>query len=223
MSLQLLIDNGDPKVWEELTSTGLFSGITTNPSLLRRAKQSCRIEQLKKLAKHAESLGYKELHLQAWGRSQRELVLCGSQLDLLKTKQLKIYVKIPVTFTGSQAAKVLIEKGISVTLTACYDAKQIIIASGLGASYIAPYLGRINDLGVDGIQELKRMQKVLDGLGSTCKLLVASIRNPKEIIELASEGINTFTISHKIAKELYEVSATIIAEQQFNNDAMSTQ
>ncbi len=220
MSLRLLLDNADPKTWEEFFPSSFFAGITTNPSLLLKANQPCNINQFKTLSKKAEQLGCRELHLQVWGENEEELIQCGYELSLLKTTHLKIHIKVPATWIGIRAANILIRKSIPITLTACYQAKQVLIASAIGASHIAPYLGRINDLGINGISELKTMQKLLDGHGSTCKLLVASIRNTNELVELASAGINTFTISSKIAKELYEVSETRIAAENFQKDAL---
>ena len=118
--LQLLLDSANPKDWEEWLPTGLFSGITTNPTLLRQARQPCTINHFKSLASFAEQLGCKELHLQAWGETKADLTKTALSLALLRTAKLNIHVKIPITLLGAKVAKTLIDKEISVTFTSCY-------------------------------------------------------------------------------------------------------
>ena len=219
MSLNLLLDSGDPDVCREWLKTGIFRGITTNPTLLMKAGQTCTIENLKKLVQIAKEIKCKELHLQAWGRSSYEITNCGLRIGELSTSELKIHVKIPITKDGCEAAKELINANISVTLTGCYEVKQVIIASAIGATYIAPYLGRINDKGIDGIDYLISMKKILQNTKSNCKLLVASVRATQEINNLASNGIETYTINSTIAKELFESKSTQEASERFERDA----
>ena len=132
---------------------------------------------------------------------------------------MKVHVKIPITQSGSEAAKLLISSNISVTLTGCYEAKQVLIAAALGATYIAPYLGRINDTGKDGLTELVTMQKILDRTSSKCKVLTASIREIKEINYLASNGISVFTINTKLVENLFDSKLTQQASKTFLKDA----
>ncbi len=219
MAINLLLDSADPKIWEELIPIGIFNGITTNPSLLKKANQKCTFENLKKLSLKAVHLKCNQLHIQAWGDSTKELIKCGEQLGKLKTLNTKIFVKLPITRIGIEAASELITSNIPVTFTACYELKQVIIASAIGADFIAPYLGRINDNGRDGINEILEMHKVLSGLKSKCQILLASIRSLNEINYLASHGINTFTINYKIARELFKSDETCQAAEKFNADA----
>ena len=219
MGLQLLLDSADPKVWEEWFPSGLFTGITTNPTLLRHAGIPCTVRRLADLAARAEQLGVKMLHLQSWGSDSHEFTDVGLELARLSTEKLRIYIKLPVTRAGSEAATHLITSGLSVTFTACFEIEQILIAASLGAAYIAPYLGRINDQGRDGHAELVAMQACLDGMGSSCRLLAASLRNRRDLSRLAAQGLNTFTISATLASELFNVPATIAASKTFEQDA----
>ena len=215
MSLNLLLDSGDPEIWRKWLQLGIFNGITTNPNLLLQAGQPCKIESLKKLSETAKEIQCKELHLQAWGETPLEITKCGLKIAELSTSSLKVHVKIPITKQGCEAAKELIKSNISVTLTACYEVKQIIIASAIGANYVAPYLGRINDTGRDGIADLRTMEKILNNTSSSCKLLVASVREAQEINTLASHGIKTFTINNEIAEDLFTSKATKKASEEF--------
>ena len=221
MALRLLLDSADPSAWAEWLPTGLFRGITTNPTLLRRAAQPCRLDQLEALTAQALTLGVQELHLQAWGA---DLLACGRALVQLAPG--RIWVKLPITRAGAAAARCLIAEGCPITFTACYEPAQVLLAAALGADYIAPYLGRISDLGRDGHAELARMQRIVDAVApsgqaiSQLRLLVASLRSADDLARLAAEGLNTFTISPAIAAELFAVEPTLAAAAQFERDAL---
>ena len=221
MALRLLLDSADPSAWAEWLPTGLFRGITTNPTLLRRAAQPCRLDQLEALTAQALALGVQELHLQAWGA---DLLACGRALVQLAPG--RIWVKLPITRAGAAAARCLIAEGCPITFTACYEPAQVLLAAALGADYIAPYLGRISDLGRDGHAELARMQRIVDAVApsgqaiSQLRLLVASLRSADDLARLAAEGLDTFTISPAIAAELFAVEPTLAAAAQFERDAL---
>jgi transaldolase len=221
MALRLFLDSADPKAWQQWLPSGLFHGITTNPTLLRRAAQPCSLDGLAALSRTALDHGIKELHLQAWGRNAADMLHCGLALAALAADPGKIAVKLPVTQQGAAVARELVRAGVAVTFTACYEPHQVLIAAALGVDYIAPYLGRIQDQGRDGVAEVIAMQRCLAGLGSSVRLLVASLRQPSELSRLAAEGLNTFTISPVLAAELFGSEATAAASVQFESDARS--
>ena len=217
MALCLLIDSADPKIWQELWPLGLFQGITTNPSLLKRAGVPCTLEALGALAKEALCLGSRELHLQAWGSTPEELLICSRALWALAPE--RVVVKLPLSEGGLLASSFLLQQGARVTLTACYSAPQVLAAAALDVTYVAPYLGRIHDEGRDGFAEVLRMQQCLVGLGSTTRLLVASLRSPEDLTRLAPSGIETFTLAPQLAQQLWSHPATEAAAVQFQTDA----
>jgi len=219
VSISLLLDNAEPSKWRRWFGSGIFHGITTNPTLIKKAGQQCSLSNLKYLTQEAQDIGYREIHIQTWGKSIEEIVSCGFSIGNLSTSETKIYVKIPITKTGVEAANILIKSGISITFTACYEAKQVLIAASVGASYIAPYLGRINDEGRNGTKEILEMKNILKGTASKCKILVASIRDYREINYLASNGLSTFTINSKIAEDLFCSNSTMKANEIFEKDS----
>ncbi len=219
MGLNLLLDSADIKDWEHWNQFGIFQGITTNPTLLKQAGQRCHLSNLSILARKAEDLGYKEIHLQAWGETAKHLIKTGLEIASLKNNNLMIYVKLPVTDIGTQAAKEILSHNIPVTLTACYEIKQTLIAASLGANYIAPYIGRMNKKNNKGEVDVISMQKTLSGLNSSTKLLVASIKNVNEIINLSTNKINTFTINSQIAHDLFNAKDTIFDAKRFAEDS----
>lgn len=217
MAPHLLLDSADVGAWRDLWPLGLFQGITTNPTLLRRSSHPCDLESLAALVAAARSIACGELHLQAWGATEAELLACGQALQALGPDL--VVVKLPLTEPGLRAARMLVADGNRVTLTACYAAPQVIAAAALGATYVAPYLGRISDGGQDGCAEVITMGRTLQGLGSPTRLLVASLRSVAELTRLAVGGIDTFTISPQLARQLWCHSATTAAAAQFEADA----
>ena len=213
LSLRLFLDSADPEAWRQWLPTGLFHGITTNPTLLQRAAQPCTLACLAQLTAQALELGAREVQLQAWGGSSDAMEHCGQALAAIAPG--RVVVKLPVTRQGSLAAHQLISADVPVTLTACYEVSQVLVAAALGATYLAPYLGRIHDLGRDGLRELTSMQRCVEGLGSPLRLLVASVRQVSDLSALAATGLTTFTISETIAKNLFSVEATNRAALMF--------
>lgn len=217
MALRLFLDSADRSDWQHWMPSGMFYGITTNPSLLRRAGVPCRMDAIAALASAALAVGCRELHLQTWGHDAPLLVERGLALAALAPG--RVVVKVPVTWEGTLAAQQLLSAGVAVTFTACYEQSQVLVAAALGAHYIAPYLGRIKDQGRDGHGELMAMQRALGGLGSSTRLLVASVRSPGELACLAAAGLNTFTIADAIARGLFSCAATEAAARTFEQDA----
>jgi transaldolase len=215
--MRLYLDSADQTQWQAWLPVGLFAGMTTNPTLLERARVICSIEQLQTLAHRSFDLGVKELHLQAWGEDIERLVRTGTALAAIDER---VVVKVPITHSGTGAAAQLIARGIRVTLTGVYARHQALIAAAVGANYAAPYLGRIDDLTNKGREELVAMQQALDGVGSTTRLLVASIRSVDDVAFLATHGLNTFTISADIATALFDVTATNESAAAFEQAAL---
>ncbi len=214
--IRLFLDTADTTQWQNWLPTGLFYGVTTNPLLLEKAQVTCSVEQLKDLARQAFNLGAKEVQLQTWGTSVDALVKTGKLLAAISPH---IVVKVPITRIGAEAASQLIAQGIRITLTGVYAVHQVLIAAALGADYAAPYLGRINDLGRNGRDDLVAMQREIAGVGSATRILVASIRSVDDIAFLATQGLDTFTFSPAIAQAFFDVTATNQAASDFEEAA----
>jgi transaldolase len=214
--LRLFLDTADVNQWKEWLPTGLFYGITSNPLLLEQAGGRCSLPILIDLAQHAFSLGMKEMQMQTWGNSVDALVATGRAIAAIDPR---VVVKVPITKMGTEAAAQLIALGARVTLTAAYTHHQALIAAALGAEYIAPYLGRMTDQGLNGRDELVAMQRSLNGVHSSTRILTASIRQVEDLAYLSAQGLNTFTFSAAIAAALFDVPSTQQATQDFESAA----
>jgi transaldolase len=104
-------------------------------------------------------------------------------------------------------------------LTAAYDAKQAVLAAAVGAEYIAPYVGRVNDAGKNGLEECMRMMDVVDGLDGETRILCASIRSTDELVTLAEAGLDTFTVSPQVIRMLLQNDLTAKAAADFEEAA----
>jgi transaldolase len=218
--LRFYLDSADVSQWQAWLPSGLFYGVTSNPLLLEKAQQPCNLANLKNLANQAFDQGMQEVQIQTWGKSVAELRERGEAIAAIDPR---VIVKVPTTQQGTTAASQLIAQGIPVTLTALYAVHQALIGAALGAHYVAPYLGRINDLGQNGRETLSTMQRALDGVESQTRILAASIRTIGDIPFLASRGLNTFTFSTAIAEAFFQVDATAQATQDFERAAQAMQ
>jgi transaldolase len=214
--IRLFLDTADTQQWQRWLPTGLFYGVTTNPLLLEQDQVACSVSHLKALASQALALKAKEVQIQTWGITVDSLVKTGK---LLAAIDERVVVKVPITKIGTEAASKLIAEGIRVTLTGVYAIHQVLIAAALGADYVAPYLGRINDLGRNGREDLVAMQRGIAGVSSATRILVASIRSVDDIALLATHGLNTFTFSPLVAAAFFEVTATNQAASDFEQAA----
>lgn len=215
--VRLYLDTADPNHWTDWFPTGIFYGVTSNPLLLERAGQICSVKNLTRLAHHAFELGAQEVQMQTWGATEEELVATGKALAAIDPR---IVVKVPITRIGTTAAARLAADGVRITMTAVYARQQVLIAAALGAEYVAPYLGRINDLGLDGREELAAMQRSLNGIQSSTRILTASIRQVEDLAYLSSQGLDTFTFSTAIAQALFDVPSTVQATADFERAAI---
>jgi len=151
-TMRLYLDSADQKQWETWAETGMFYGFTTNPTILKRDNVQCTLQAMRTLARHAFDLEAEELQFQAWGKTWNDLYSCG--LDLFELDS-RIVVKIPMTQAGVKAAHRLLLDDVPVTFTGVYSTHQAVTALSLGAYYVAPYLGRMNDAGKNVRKEKK--------------------------------------------------------------------
>jgi transaldolase len=215
----MFLDSADPADWDRFLPLGFFHGVTTNPLLLERSGQTCSVANLRELGRAARNLGAREIQMQTWGSSPEQMVATGEELAGLGEPDLRAVIKVPATTGGLRAARSLAQKGHPVTLTAVYTPGQVMAAVGLGASYAAPYLGRITDAGQDGPAMIKAMHDILNGSASRTRLLVASLRSADRVIDLAARGLDTFTFGTTVAAELINSDLTASAAADFQRAA----
>lgn len=212
--MKFFIDSADVNVIAPLMRSGVFFGVTTNPTILKTEHFS-RTDILA-LGQRLIGLGAQEVFFQSWGRTSDELTRNGV---FLFNSEPQIVIKLPCTREGLTAASKLAGEGIKTCVTAVYAAHQALLAAATRARYVAPYLGRMNDAGRDGPALIAQMAAALRQSGTETHILAASIRSVDDVTLLAQSGITHMTFSPKVADLLFEDPLTQAATAQFERDA----
>jgi TalC/MipB family fructose-6-phosphate aldolase len=215
--VRLYLDTADRAAAEDLLHTGLFAGLTTNPTILQRS--GLGVADAPEIYEWAVAAGAREVFFQAWGEDADTLVERGQRLRELGPE---VVAKVPASRAGAAACARLAAHGVPTLLTAVYAPGQVLVAAAAGATYIAPYLGRLNDAGRDGIAEVTAMQEVLAATGASTKILLASIRDVPSMVALARRGIDCFTIGPPVAEAFFAEHLTAAAVAAFEDAARET-
>lgn len=216
--LRLFLDSADRDAWQRLLPLGLFHGVTTNPTILKRAGVDGSIASLEALYADAVGHGLSEIQMQTWGTDRDQMIGSGRIIAGFGGHAV---VKVPATPEGVVAAAVLAGEGATVTLTAVYASRQALVAVGLGLAYVAPYFGRLGDAGRDGWATLERMQAIVGLSGGATRVLAASLRSADDVADLAARGLDTFTFSEAVADRLLVDEMSVVASEEFEKDARS--
>jgi TalC/MipB family fructose-6-phosphate aldolase len=207
--IKLYLDTADRSAAEPLLATGLFAGLTTNPTILRRA--GLTVDAIPEIYKWATAAGAPEVFFQAWGDD-----LLGKGRELRELGR-EVVVKVTASLPGSSACAALAAEGVPTLLTAVYAPGQAMIAAAAGATYIAPYLGRMTDAGRDGPGDVLAMQEIL--AGTATRILLASIRDVPSMVALARRGVECFTFAPAVAHEFFADELTAEAVKVFEEAA----
>lgn len=204
---RLYVDSADCEQVSRLLSAGVVHGVTTNPTILERGGRTAA--EMPDLYARWVAEGAREIFFQTWGADRGELLRNAERIRALGDR---IAVKVPATTEGFAAASALVQDGASVLVTAVYSIGQAIAAASIGARYIAPYLGRLRDSGMDGEALIAAMQAACAGSGTD--VLAASLRSAADIVSLRAVGVPCFTAAPDVLDELlqHDVSDRSAAE-----------
>jgi transaldolase len=208
--MKIFIDSGNLKDIEALVPLGIIDGITTNPTLLAKESGDYK-EVLKKICAIVQgpvSAEVTELEWSAMVRQGRDL----ASLDK------HIVVKVPLTRDGIRACKTLAEEGIRVNVTLCFSASQALLAAKVGATYISPFVGRLDDVSTPGMELIRDIVQIYENYDFTTEILVASTRNPMHIIEAARLDADICTCPPAVIDSLFNHPLTDIGLKKFLAD-----
>ncbi|MBB6005030.1 fructose-6-phosphate aldolase [Arcicella rosea] len=187
--MKFFIDTANLKEIQEAQDLGVLDGVTTNPSLM--AKEG--ISGKNNVLKH-----YKAICDIVEGDVSAEVIATDFEGMIREGEELaeldeKIVVKIPMIKDGVKALKYFSEKGIKTNCTLIFSAGQALLAAKAGASYVSPFIGRLDDISFDGIQLIEQIRTIYDNYGFDTEILAASVRNPIHIIRCAEVGSDVMT------------------------------
>jgi transaldolase len=204
---RLYVDSADTDRVSRLLAAGVVHGVTTNPTILERGGRTAA--EIPDLYARWESEGAGEIFFQTWGGDTASFQRNAEGIRALGDR---VAVKVPATADGFAAASALVRDGATVLVTAVYSVAQALACASIGAHYIAPYLGRMRDAGIDGDAVIARMQEVCAGSGSN--VLAASLRSADDITSLRLAGVPYFTAAPDVIEQVlfHEVSDSSAAE-----------
>ena len=194
--MKFFVDTGDLEEIKDLASTGLLDGVTTNPTLIAQSGKKFipLIEEICKVVKGPVSA---EVAATDYPTMLKE----GQRLAKIAKN---VAVKVPLTPDGLKVCKILSDGGTMVNVTLCFSAAQAILAAKAGASFISPFVGRLDDIGQDGMELIRDIVQIYNQYPAfKTEVLVASVRHPVHLIESAKMGAHVATIPPKVIRQLY--------------------
>ena len=193
--MKFFIDTADVQEIKELSSTGLLDGVTTNPSLIKKSGRKIE-EVIEEICNIVNGPVSAEVAATTFEKMIEEA-------HFLKNIANNVTIKLPLTWDGLKSCKKLSDEGISVNVTLCFSPSQALLAAKCGASYISPFVGRLDDIATDGmalISEIKTIYSNYNHLQT--EILVASVRHPRHVIESAKIGADIVTLPPNVIKQL---------------------
>jgi transaldolase len=184
--MKIFLDTANLKAINTYNDMGLVDGITTNPTLLSKEKQN-PAELMREIVKIVKG----PVSLEVIATETDEML---EEAHKLKKFGQNVVVKIPMTSNGMKAVKKLKEDGIETNVTLIFSANQAILAAKAGASYVSPFIGRLDDIGNEGMTLIKEITQILRNYQFKTELLVASIRHPVHVIEAGKIGADIVTL-----------------------------
>jgi transaldolase len=212
--MQIFIDSADAKELSVLAQTGLVDGVTTNPSLVAKSGADF-FETLKAICAAVP------------GPVSAEVVAQDCETMLAEGRKLRglaknIVVKVPLTPDGLRACKTLEDEGHPVNVTLCFSAVQALLAAKAGATFISPFLGRLDDNGQDGMGLIREIRAIYDNYDFPTQILAASIRSANHVKDAAIAGADCATIPPAVFKSLYKHVLTDMGLEAFLKDWRAT-
>ena len=208
--MKIFIDTANVDEIREAESWGVLSGVTTNPSLIAREGRD-----------FTEVVG--EITSIVDGPISAEVISLDHEGMIREAKELvkihkNIVVKIPMTIEGLKAVNVLSKKNIKTNVTLIFSSSQALMAAKAGASYVSPFVGRLDDVGMDGINLVEEIVRIFDNYGIETEVIAASIRHPIHVIQAALAGAHIATIPFKVLEQLTKHPQTDLGIEKFLND-----
>lgn len=208
--MKIFLDSTNLTEIQEANSTGLLDGVTTNPTLMAKSSFGM-IETIEAIA----SIVHGPISVEVVSISMDAMIE-----EALKYASIakNIVIKIPCNKTGFILAQELYKKGIKTNLTLCFSPMQALLAAKSGANFVSPFIGRIDDIGRDGLDLIQDIKDVYDNYGINTQILSASIRTLSHVIECAKIGSDCVTVPYKVFTQMFDNLLTTHGAEIFLKD-----
>jgi len=208
--MKFFLDTANLEELRKGTEWGIVNGVTTNPTLIAR-EGTTTAEQINKICEIVD------------GDVSAEVISTNTEGMLGEGRQLaqmheNVVVKVPLTRDGIKACSTLSQEGIRVNVTLCFSAGQALLAAKAGAYIVSPFIGRIDDIGWEGMNLIREIVTIYRNYGFSTQILAASLRSPTHVIESAKAGAHIGTMPFKVLDMLFNHPLTDIGLAQFLND-----
>jgi len=208
--MKIFIDTASVEEIKEAANLGVIDGVTTNPTLIAKESRPSRelLKEICAIVKGPVSAEAISLDSEGMIREARELA------NLAKN----IVVKIPITKEGLKTVKVLAQEGIKTNATLCFSSMQALLVAKAGASYVSPFVGRLDDIGSVGMDLIREIKQIYNNYNFKTEIIVASVRNPLHVIAAAKIGADIATIPFAVIEQLLKHPLTDIGISRFLED-----
>jgi transaldolase len=212
--MQLFLDTTDTAVLKDLAATGLVDGVTTNPSLIAKSGRNM-LEVITEICGIVEG----PVSAEVAAMDAKGMLAEGEKLAGLAPN---VVVKVPLTRDGLIATREFAAQGIQTNVTLCFSAAQALLAAKAGATYISPFIGRLDDHGAVGMDLITEIRAIYDNYDFDTEILAASVRNPAHVAQAALAGADCCTIPPDVFQALFKHPLTERGLQQFMADWSNT-
>ena len=214
--MKFFVDTANIDEISELSEMGVVDGVTTNPSLIYKSGRDFK-EVIKEIARIVSG----PISAEVTSLDKNEMIDQGLELSKIANN---IVIKVPLTEHGLIACKNLSKKSIKVNVTLCFSSSQALIAAKMGATYISPFIGRLDDISNEGLNLIEEIITIYNNYPDSLstKVLVASIRSPLQVAQVAQMGADVATIPPKIIKQMIKHPLTDIGLNSFMEDWKKT-
>lgn len=209
--MKFFIDTANLDEIREANELNLIDGVTTNPSLIAKEKDVNFKEHIAKICEMVKG----DVSAEVTSLDAEGMLSEGRELARIAPN---VVIKCPLTLEGLKATRIFREEGTKVNVTLCFSAAQALLAAKAGATYISPFIGRLDDIGQDGMQLIRDIVQIYDNYGFATEVLAASIRHPMHIVDCALAGADVATIPFKVIQQLVKHPLTDKGLESFLSD-----
>jgi transaldolase len=208
--MKIFIDTANVSEIKEAESWGILSGVTTNPSLIAKEGRDF-VEVVKEITSIVNGpISAEVISLEHEG-------MLNEARELAKIHE-NIVIKVPMTIEGLKAVRVLSSEGIKTNVTLVFSAAQALLAAKAGAAYVSPFVGRVDDVGIDGMRLIEEIVAIFNNYGIDTEIISASIRHPMHAVNSALAGAHIATIPFKVLEQMTKHPQTDLGIQKFLSD-----
>jgi transaldolase len=212
--MKFFVDTAEIKDIRDLYATGLLDGVTTNPSLIAKSGRDFK-EVIAEICAAVPGPVSAEV-----ASTDYETIM--KEADVLRKIADNVVVKLPLTIDGLKACKALTGDGTKTNVTLCFSANQALLAAKVGATYISPFIGRLDDINIEGMQLIRDIRQIYDNYAFSTEILAASIRTANHVTEAALAGADVATIPPAVIYKLADHPLTKSGLEQFVKDWKGT-